>query len=90
MNSVDMKDPNIPMHWKRGAQKLSEGHVTDVKNIISMEHSLLYQFYGNVDLGDILNQVYESDISTAIIAIINMLPFFSNIRLQQNRPRNLG
>ena len=34
-NKTDYKSPSVPMHWTKGAQKLSNTHIKDVKNIIS-------------------------------------------------------
>jgi hypothetical protein len=86
-NKVDMKTPAMPEHWLNGSQKLSDTHVKDIRNIITSEHSELYQFYGNDRVKKIINNVLESDISLILIKLSELLPFFSNIRIKPNGER---
>ena len=86
-NKTDYKSPSVPMHWTKGAQKLSNTHIKDVKNIISKEFSKLYEFYGDVEIKPILIDISNSVITNTIITISQLLPFFSDIRLEAGEPR---
>ena len=86
-NKTDYKSPSVPMHWTKGAQKLSNTHIKDVKNIISKEFNKLYEFYGDVEIKPMLTEISNSVISNTIIAISRMLPFFADIRLESGQPR---
>ena len=86
-NKIDLKNPSIPPHWQSGPQKLSEGHIKDIKGIISMEHSELLPFYGNEVINK-LSEIMDKDVEThAILTIVSFLPLFSNIRLRPGSPR---
>ena len=87
-NSVDTKNPAIPEHWSKGAQKLSETHVKDIKNIISSENKDLNEFYGNERVLKVIETVSTSNQSSVIIMLSKLMPFFSNIRLKPNQPRS--
>ena len=54
---TDYKTPSVPVHWTTGAQKLSNTHIKDVKNIISKEFSRLYEFYGDVEIKPMLEDI---------------------------------
>ena len=86
-NKVNMKTPSMPEHWMKGSQKLSDTHVKDIRNIITSEHSELYEFYGNVRVNKIISAILDSDISNILIKLSNLLPFFSNIRFKPNTER---
>lgn len=86
-NKVDMKTPAMPEHWLNGSQKLSDTHVKDIRNIITSEHSELYQFYGNARVNKIIDNVLDSDISIVLMRLSEMLPFFSNIRIKPTGER---
>ena len=87
-NQVDMKNPSMPLHWTKGAQKLSDTHVKDVKKIIAGEHSELYQFYGNKRVNLILSKILNSPVSNSTMLISKLIPFYSDIRLKSNTERN--
>ena len=84
---VDMKTPSMPAHWVTGSQKLSDTHVTDLRKIISSEHSELYEFYGNERVNKILIKVLQSSEMPVIVKLLEMLPFYSNIRMSANVDR---
>ena len=86
-NKVDMKTPAMPEHWLNGSQKLSDTHVKDIRSIITSEHSELYEFYGNNRVNKIINKVLDSDLSIVLMKLVELLPFFSNIRLKSNAER---
>jgi len=86
-NKVNMKTPSMPEHWMKGSQKLSDTHVKDIRNIITSEHSELYEFYGNVRVNKIISAILDSEISNILIKLSNLLPFFSNIRFKPNTER---
>ena len=86
-NKTDYKSPSVPMHWTKGAQKLSNTHIKDVKNIISKEFNKLYEFYGDVEIKPMLADINNSVISNTIITISRMLPFFADIRLESGQSR---
>ena len=85
---TDYKTPSVPQHWTTGAQKLSNTHIKDVKNIISKEFSELYQFYGDEKLKGVLFDISNSEISNVIIKVSEMLPFFADIRMESGAPRS--
>ena len=87
-NNVDMKNPSMPLHWAKGAQKLSDTHVKDIKRIISSEHSELYEFYGNKRVSKILKKILNNQQSKAVMLISQLLPFYSDIRLKPNTERS--
>jgi hypothetical protein len=84
---TDYKTPSVPVHWTTGAQKLSNTHIKDVKNIISKEFSRLYEFYGDVEIKPMLEDISNSATTNTIIVISKLLPFFADIRLESGQPR---
>lgn len=84
---TDYKTPSVPVHWTTGAQKLSNTHIKDVKNIISKEFSRLYEFYGDVKIKPMLEDISNSATTNTIIVISKLLPFFADIRLESGQPR---
>ena len=82
-----MKTPSMPAHWVTGSQKLSDTHVKDLRKIISSEHSELYEFYGNERVNKILIKVLQSSEMPVIVKLLEMLPFYSNIRMSANVDR---
>jgi hypothetical protein len=86
-NKVDMKNPSMPLHWMKGAQKLSDTHAKALKNILADEHRELYEFYGNKRVDKIVEAVNNSDTATVLVMLSKLLPFYSDIRLTSGEKR---
>ncbi len=86
-SKTDYKTPSVPIHWTKGAQKLSDTHIKDVKDIIKKEFNELYAFYNDAQLKPILTDISISTITNVTLQISQLLPLFSDIRLEPGAPR---
>jgi len=87
LNKMDFKNPHIPTHWRSGAQKLSETHVSDIQKIIQGEFSTLSQYYNNKMAEGGVKSVLDSPEINVILDLVYMFPFFADVRLAPGEAR---
>ena len=87
INKISFKNPHIPDHWKSGAQKLSNTHIKDIQRIIEDEYKILNKFYGDEPLHAVLDGVIHYPIVQTILDIVDILPFFADVRLKPDQRR---
>jgi len=86
-NEISFENPNIPLHWKSGSQKLSDSHIKDIQRIIQEEYSTLKSFYGSEPINAVLVEVLDSPERPVIMHLLKIFPFFADVRLVSGEER---
>jgi hypothetical protein len=83
-NEIDFSNIGIPDHWTSGSQRISNTHVSDIKDIILNEYLLFKKYYGSEELKIVISNLKFNPLVKIIIEITKLLPFIADISVSQD------
>ena len=87
LNEINFSNIPIPSHWTGGSQKLSETHVSDIKNIILNEYLPFKKYYSNPELNSIIESLKNNPIARVIKELTKLIPFIADLRISKDEER---